>query len=425
MKLLCTSVLLLSTIVNLQAYEKLKSIYSWKALDFAFPNEYARLTAISNGVFIPGSPLPIDVDVYNEGKEHKSTVFMAIPRFQDGVPVTLGYVTNQTSLDGNPLIMPYPNWTYNDANNCASIISVYRIQIDECDRLWVLDTGKLKEKQVCPPKLLVFSLRENRLITIHEFPRDQIKEDSLFVTVAVDIRNGDDKCKNTYAYIADVTGFALIVYDFSNSRSWRISNNLFYPYPPYGTFDINGDTFDLMDGILGLALGPVHNGDRILYFHSLASRVESWVPTSVIRNYTLFHENSEAAARSFAAFEDERSSQSAAEAMDRNGVLFFGSISDLAIACWNSKHYPRYGKKNIEIIVRNSETLQFPSGLKIITSKKGRQELWVLTPSFQKYMTGKLRSNETNFRIQAGFVDELIRGTKCDVSSLETFLHSK
>ena len=65
------------------------------------------------------------------------------------------------------------------------------------------------------------------------------------------------------------------------------------------------------------------------------------------------------------AFEEERSSQSAAEAMDRDGVLFFGLISDLAIACWNSKHYPQYGKKNIETIVRNSETLQFPSGLKV------------------------------------------------------------
>ncbi|CAD1480573.1 unnamed protein product, partial [Heterotrigona itama] len=133
-------------------------------------------------------------------------------------------------------------------------------------------------------------------------------------------------------------------------------------------------------------------------------------------NYTLFDENSEAAARSFVAFEDQRSSQSAAEAMDRDGVLFFGLMSDLAIACWNSKHYPRYGNGNIEIIVRNSETLQFPSGMKIITSKRGRQELWILTASFQKYMAGTLHSNETNFRIQAGFVDELIRGTKCDFS---------
>lgn len=130
----------------------------------------------------------------------------------------------------------------------------------------------------------MFSLRDNKLITLYKFPEHQYKdEDSLFVTVAIDVRDTTNNCKDTFAYIADVTGFALIVYDFRNSRSWRINNNLFYPYPPYGTFNIKGDTFDLMDGILGLALGPIQNGDRILYFHSLASRVESWVPTSIIR----------------------------------------------------------------------------------------------------------------------------------------------
>lgn len=422
MRQLYTWILLLLTIVNLQALEKLKIIYSWKSLDFVFPSEHARLAAIKSGNFIPGSPLPIDVDVYNG--ELKSTVFIAIPRFQDGVPLTLGYVTDEVSLDGNTLIAPYPNWSYNDAGNCASIISVYRMQIDECDRLWVLDTGKLKSKQVCPPKLHVFSLRDNKLITLYRFPEHQYKdEDSLFVTVAIDVRDTTNNCKDTFAYIADVTGFALIVYDFRNSRSWRINNNLFYPYPPYGTFNIKGDTFDLMDGILGLALGPIQNGDRILYFHSLASRVESWVPTSVIRNYTLFHENPEAAARSFVPFEHERSSQSVAQAMNHDGVLFYGLLSDLAIGCWNSKHYPQFEGKNNEIIVRNPETLQFPSGLKIITSKKGKQELWVISVSFQKYMSGTLHSNETNFRIQAGFVDELVRGTKCDVSSLEGRFH--
>lgn len=136
---------------------------------------------------------------------------------------------------------------------------------------------------MCRPKIHVFSLRDNKLITMYRFPQNQFKESSLFVTIAVDIRDTKDKCKNTFAYIADVTGFALLVYDFRNSRSWKITNNLFYPYPPYGTFNIKDDTFDLMDGILGLALGPIRNNDRILYFHSLASRVESWVHTSVIR----------------------------------------------------------------------------------------------------------------------------------------------
>lgn len=47
--------------------EKLKGIYSWKALEFAFPNEYARENAIREGSFIPGAPVPIDVDFYHKG----------------------------------------------------------------------------------------------------------------------------------------------------------------------------------------------------------------------------------------------------------------------------------------------------------------------------------------------------------------------
>lgn len=253
----------------------------------------------------------------------------------------------------------------------------------------------MEETRVCPPKLHVFSLRKSTLITRYTFPRDHYKEeDSLHVTVAVDVRNAEHNCEDTFAYIADVTGFALIVYDHRNSRSWKINNNLFYPYPPHGTFNIKDVTFDLMDGILGLALGPLRNNDRILYFHSLASRVESRVSTSVIRwitilndfifseisnlklcsicgkhrNYTLFRDNPEAAARSFIAFEGERASQSAAQAMDRHGVLFFGLLSDLAIGCWNSKHFPNYGGINNEVLVTDSETLQFPSGMKVWTS---------------------------------------------------------
>lgn len=50
-----------------------------------------------------------------------------------------------------------------------------------------------------------------------------------------------------------------------------------------------------------------------------------------------------------------------------------------------------------------------------------RQELWVSTASFQRYMSGTLHSNETNFRIQAAYVDELVRGTKCDARALDNY----
>ncbi|RLU26490.1 hypothetical protein DMN91_000286 [Ooceraea biroi] len=424
------STLLLRIIISLislktcASIERLKGIYSWKALEFAFPNYHARELAIRDGRFIPGAPIPIDVDFYHRAR-HGSVVFISIPRFQNGIPVTLGYVTDSVSADGNPIIAPYPNWEWNQLGHCDAITSVYRMQVDSCDRLWVLDTGKLGDKQVCRPQLLSFSLLTNKLLSQYKFPRDQFKEESLFVTLSVDIRGTGDNCRDAFVYIADVTEYGLLVYDHHNSRSWRITNNLFYPYPPHGTFHIKGDTFDLMDGILGLALSPIkEDGDRILYFHSLASRVESWVPTSVIRNYSLFHEHSDAVPRSFHTFVMERSSQSAAEAMDNNGVLFFGLLSDLAIGCWNSITHPEYGGTNTEFVIVEPNTLQFPSGLKIITAKNGRQEMWVLTSSFQKYMADTMSSNETNFRIQAGYVDELIRGTKCNGAHLNSNLNN-
>ncbi|KOC60607.1 Protein yellow [Habropoda laboriosa] len=417
MKRFNVTVLLLIAISHSRATEKLKSIFSWKALEFNFPSEHARLTAIKNGDFIPGNSLPIDMDVYQT--ETTSTVFISIPRFQDGVPVTVGYVTEQVSEDGNPIIAPYPSWRYNKINNCDTLTSVFRVEVDECGRLWVLDTGMIGSKRVCHPQIHIFSLEHNTLITRYQFPTDQYKTDSLFVTVVLDIRDGVDKCRNTFAYIADVSGFALLVYDFANSRSWKIVNNLFYPYPQYGTFHIKNDTFDLMDGIVGLALGPIVNGDRILYFHSLASIIEGYVPVSVIRDYELFTKNSESSPRSFVPFEEERNSQSVAEAMDRNGVLFFGLLSNLAIGCWNSKHYPEFGGRNLLTLVVDPETLQFPSGMKITTSKNGLQELWVLSNSFQKYMTNSMRTNETNFRIQAGFIDQLVHGTICDATAYQ------
>ncbi|XP_011494303.1 PREDICTED: protein yellow-like [Ceratosolen solmsi marchali] len=398
---------------------KLRNVYSWKSLDFVFPNDVVREAAIRSGRFKPGAAIPIDVDVYYGVNP---VVFMAIPRLEQGVPIAIGYVTDAISKEGNPLIAPYPSWEWNKLGDCDAITSAYRIQIDECGRLWVLDTGVIGDQRVCRPQLLSFCLTTNKLLSRYRFPRDQYNEKSLFVTPLVDVRTIDVKCRDTFVYIADVTSFSLIVYDHINARSWKINNNLFYPYPQHGTFEIRNEAFDLMDGILGMALSPMSlNGDRILYFHSLASTTESWVSTSVIRNFTLFEKNPDAAARSFKAFPMQRTSQSAAESMDANGVLFFGLMSELSIACWNTKHFPEFGGKNIETLVIDEETLQFASGLKVVRARTGRQEIWVSTAAFQRYMSGTLHPNETNFRIQAGFVDELVRGTKCDVPALDIY----
>jgi len=290
----------------------------------------------------------------------------------------------------------------------------------------VLDTGRIGTQQLCAPQLVVFNLDNDVLIHRYRFPLDQFKTGtSLFVTPVLDVRDPPPtgQCANTMVYIADVTGYGIVVYDARRNRSWRVQNKLVYPYPQYGTFTIAQENFDLMDGIIGLALSPrrsqptrgTYANDRSLYFHALASITENSVPLSVLDNSTAFESNVESFPRSFYEI-GSRGTQSAAQAMDSNGNLFFGLMDPIGIACWD--YSKPYGKENMRIVAQNDATLQFSSGVKVILNKKGKEELWVLTCRFQRVMTGTLNSNEVNFRIQAIQIDELLNGSRCSSSGL-------
>lgn len=77
----------------------------------------------------------------------------------------------------------------------------------------------------------------------------------------------------------------------------------------------------------------------------------------------------------------QRKSQTPAEAMDKNGNLWFVLMNPIALACWDSSQ--DYNPNNIKIILRDEETLQFASGMKVVGSKSGDEELWITTIRFQ------------------------------------------
>lgn len=153
--------------------------------------------------------------------------------------------------------------------------------------MWVLDTGRIGSDQKCSPQILIFNLRNDELVHRYRFPDGQFKPAvSIFITpVSSNIENSVNfvgeqmvngyfwiffqvldiqdpppgRCLNTVAYIADVTGFGVLVYNFQLNRSWRTQNKLYYPIPEYGTHTVAGESFDLMDGVFGLALTPRKN----------------------------------------------------------------------------------------------------------------------------------------------------------------------
>lgn len=64
------------------------------------------------------------------GREIPPRVFVTIPRFFSGIPITLGTVTNISS-SGGPLIRGYPNYTWNanQGSNCNGLTSVFRVAV--------------------------------------------------------------------------------------------------------------------------------------------------------------------------------------------------------------------------------------------------------------------------------------------------------
>lgn len=247
-------------------------IYEWRQLDFEYPTFTQRQQAILSGDFIPTNNLPLGVDRW------RNRLFITMPRWRNGVPASLASLP-LPAIESSPPLRPYPSWEWH-ANpesplpDCTRLMSVYRIWIDECERLWVLDAGivnaTIRLNPVCPPKLIVFDLRTDQPIFSYELPADQVKEDSLHSNLIVDIRNG--RCSDAYAYITDVWRFGVTVFSLARGRSWRTTNHFYMPNPIACDYTVSGVNFQWTDGVFGISLSPLNElQDRLLFFHPMSS----------------------------------------------------------------------------------------------------------------------------------------------------------
>lgn len=60
----------------------------------------------------------------------------------------------------------------------------------------------------------------------------------------------------------------LVVYDGIRDQAWRFSHPSMYPDPDFSEYNINGETFTLMDGIVGITHSPKLG---VVYYQPLAT----------------------------------------------------------------------------------------------------------------------------------------------------------
>lgn len=114
--------------------------FAWKTVDFTWASPVEKENAIKENRYVPENNLPIGMARW------KNKVFVTIPKWKNGVVSSLNYVDINGPQD-QPL-MPYPSFIDNFVPDTAtelpsnsSIVSVFRVFVDACDRLWVIDTG--------------------------------------------------------------------------------------------------------------------------------------------------------------------------------------------------------------------------------------------------------------------------------------------
>lgn len=338
-------------------------VYEWNVLDFAYPSEYEHRQALLSGDFVPENNLPLGVDRWQD------RLFVTMPRWKNGVPASLAWLP-LPAVESSPAMQPYPSWAAHGdplAPDCSKLMSVYRLWIDECERLWVVDAGvvnaTIQINQVCPPKIVAFDLRNDRQLFSFEIPADQIKEDSLHSNIVVDIRDG--QCHDAYAYVTDVWRFGVVVFSLSKGRSWRTTNHLYMPNPLASDYTLHGLNFQWTDGVFGLSLAPVNEyRDRLMFYHPMSSYGEFMVSTSVIRNESLWTNGGTGMSTAFRLIGERGvGGQSSTSGIDRSGVMFYNLISQDAVGCWDTAK--PYNNANLGIVGRDNVTLIFPNDMKL------------------------------------------------------------
>ncbi|KAJ6625913.1 L-dopachrome tautomerase yellow-f2, partial [Pseudolycoriella hygida] len=279
------------------------------------------------------------------------------------------------------------------------IVSVYRPRVDNCGRLWFVDTGTLQYTfpenpnktihMLQRPSIWVIDMKTDELVERFEMP--EMPGHGL-VSITVDV--GSKKCGDAFAYIPDLLTFRLHVYSLRRNKMWSFEHPSFKFEEQYASFDVDSFQYTWRDGIFSIALGDRENdGYRAAYYHPMASLSEYKVNTRVLQN--------KAASKRLNHGDDfqkigERGfkSQCTMHSLDRHtGVIMFAEVAKNGVSCWNS--YKPLHKGNIQLIDKDDVKMIYPVDLNI--DRDGI--MWMVTNTMQRFIYGKLDPNTYNFRI--------------------------
>ncbi|XP_071448643.1 major royal jelly protein 1-like [Hetaerina americana] len=380
-------------------------VYAWKVIDYNWPSPKDREEAVENGDYIPKNNVISGVKIWED------RVYVTVPRLVPGVPSTLNWVPWVPATEWNlyskkePLstpLTPFPCMESQKPGDCYAIQNVQSMEIDPLGRMWVLDVGRRNlmtpvPDNKCSPKILILDLKNGgKQLRMHVFPEEVAsRNDSFLNDLVVDV-NGSPDGSDWFAYISESggppdRGGAIVVYDLKNDESWKVID------PSSMSFDlsastarIGGQTAKLIFNVDGIALSPVGKEQSFVYYCPLGSLHLYSIPASVLR--TVKDQNVTQYVRDLG----KKRSQTDGMMMDNRGQLYYGMLTEDALARVNQRDLIRSnGKRVNEKVVLKDQRLEWIDGLGFDWTK----HLWFVTNRLQNLQAKAVKTSEINYRL--------------------------
>lgn len=160
-----------------------KIICHWSRLDWHFPNAVMQEEFETNQSWKKAMPAGVKVD-------HQGQYYVSVPRMSQGIPATMNRIVVK---DGKPLLEAFPSWDFNKAGDVNALQSVLGYEIDEYNRMWLLDQGKIAYEPSTEgsQKLVIWDLKRNSLIDSIVIPDEIAPYRTSFLNdLVVDNKNG-------------------------------------------------------------------------------------------------------------------------------------------------------------------------------------------------------------------------------------------